>query len=224
MNLINPNIKTMSSREIADLTNKDHKNVVRDIKNMTDQLDLDALSFERTYVDQSNRNQKEYHLDKKLSLCLVSGYSAKLRMAIIDRWEQLENGLDLNNPIQLRSLLLDYAEKNIQLKEQVQVLEPKAKGLDRIASCDGNLGIREAAKVLKINQKTLVQYLTDYKVIYRDQSQKIQGYQKSVDQKLIHISVSGPRQTTAGEKVFSQVKLTQKLITRIAAWLEKEVH
>ena len=59
-NLTNQEIKTMSSREIADLTNKDHKNVVRDIKNMADQLDLDVLSFERTYLDQSNRNQKEY--------------------------------------------------------------------------------------------------------------------------------------------------------------------
>lgn len=51
--------KTMSSREIADLTNKDHKNVVRDIKNMMDQLSIDALTFERTYMDQLNRSRKE---------------------------------------------------------------------------------------------------------------------------------------------------------------------
>jgi len=69
----------------------------------------------------------------------------------------------------------------------------------------------------------LVQYLLDHKVVYRDQHGKIQAYQKSVDQKLIHVVTSAPRLFESGEKVFTQVKLTQKLITRIAKWLEQGV-
>ena len=61
------------------------------------------------------------------------------------------------------------------------------------------------------------------KVVYRDQYSKIQAYQKSIDQKLVHVVTSAPRLTESGEKVFTQVKLTQKLITRIAKWLEKGV-
>lgn len=113
----------------------------------------------------------------------------------------------------------EYKAKRIA-QEQLAIAAPKAEALDRIANCENNLGIRESAKVLKINQKTLVQYLMDHKVVYRDQFKKIQGYQRSVDQKLIQITVSGPRETDNGEKVFSQVKLTPKLITRIATWIE----
>lgn len=41
----------MSSREIAELTSKEHKNVIRDIRNMLEALKKDRLSFERTYKD-----------------------------------------------------------------------------------------------------------------------------------------------------------------------------
>lgn len=38
---------TMSSRQIAEFTGKEHKNVKRDIKSMLDALELDERSFER---------------------------------------------------------------------------------------------------------------------------------------------------------------------------------
>ncbi len=38
--------KTMSSREIATLCEKEHKNVIRDIRNMLDSLDDSLLSHE----------------------------------------------------------------------------------------------------------------------------------------------------------------------------------
>ena len=65
--------------------------------------------------------------------------------------------------------------------------------------------------------------MVDHKVVYRDQYSKIQAYRKSIDQKLVHVVTSAPRLTESGEKVFTQVKLTQKLITRIAKWLEQGV-
>ena len=38
--------KTMSSREIATLCEKEHKNVIRDIRNMLDSLDGSLLNHE----------------------------------------------------------------------------------------------------------------------------------------------------------------------------------
>jgi phage antirepressor YoqD-like protein len=217
------NQKTMSSREIAQLCDKEHFHVKRDCEVMFNDLNLDASKFGGIYFDSMNRQQTEYLLDEELTMTLVTGYSIVLRNRVIKRWKELEQGLDLNNPIQLRDLLLGYVEQNIQLQQQVAVLEPKAKGLDRIADCTNVLGIRESAKVLKVGQNKLVQYLIDHKVVYRDQHGKIQAYQKAVDQKLIHVVTSAPRLFDSGEKVFTQVKLTQKLITRIAKWLEQGV-
>lgn len=45
---------TMSSLEIAELTGKRHDNVMRDIKNMLDELGEGVLSFEDTYINKQN--------------------------------------------------------------------------------------------------------------------------------------------------------------------------
>ena len=42
-------VKSMSSREIAELTGKEHRNVMSDIRKMLDDLNLDAANFSATY-------------------------------------------------------------------------------------------------------------------------------------------------------------------------------
>lgn len=82
--------QAMSSREIATLCNKQHQHVKRDVETMCQQLELDVSKFGHIYLDGQNRQQTEYLLDKETCLCLVAGYNAKLRMAIIKRWQELE--------------------------------------------------------------------------------------------------------------------------------------
>lgn len=184
--------------------------------------------FRSVYTDTTGRTLPCYRFPKREACLMAMSYSYELQAQIFDRMTAMEEALkkpalNLDDPAFLRQALLGYTEKVIELEHKVQALEPKAKGLDRIADCINVLGIRESAKVLKVGQNQLVQYLIDHKVVYRDQHGKIQAYQKSVDQKLIHVVTSAPRLFESGEKVFTQVKLTQKLITRIAKWLEQGV-
>lgn len=81
---------TMSSREIANVTGKRHNNVKRDIVGMLKELKVDALSFEHIYLDGQNREQVEYLLDREYTDCLLTGYSAPMRMRVIRRWRELE--------------------------------------------------------------------------------------------------------------------------------------
>lgn len=88
----------MTSREIAELTGKEHRNVLRDARAMLLELHGDGglLSFEQTYRDP--QNGQEYPilaLPKRETLILVSGYSVPMRARIIDRWQQLESGVAL---------------------------------------------------------------------------------------------------------------------------------
>lgn len=83
---------TMSSREITALTGKKHYNVMRDIEILAAQLEVDVLTFQHIYLNSMNREQTEYLLDKETCLCLVAGYNTKLRMKIIKRWQELEQG------------------------------------------------------------------------------------------------------------------------------------
>ena len=80
---------TVSSREIAELTGKEHRNVMADIRNMLAELygDGGILNFEDTQVNQQNgQSYPVFNLPKRETLILVSGYSVALRAKIVDRW------------------------------------------------------------------------------------------------------------------------------------------
>ena len=111
---------TMSSREIATLCDKEHKNVKRDIEVMAEQLELDTLKFEHIYKDSQNREQTEYLLDKETCLCLVAGYNAKLRLAIIKRWQELEQSATITDPLLLIAHMATqaYEAKQLALKQE----------------------------------------------------------------------------------------------------------
>ncbi len=82
--------RTMSSREIAVLTGKQHFHVKRDIEKMLADLGEDPSKSGCTYLDGQNRQQTEYLLDREHTDCLLTGYSAAMRMAVIKRWRELE--------------------------------------------------------------------------------------------------------------------------------------
>ena len=110
------NQKTMSSREIAHLCEKQHSHVLRDIRayvgavvQMERGIDVRSMDWDGkegvqlfgdtpiggvTYAIEINPQNKQsypvYHLDKNATLTIVSGYNILLRKRIIDRWAELE--------------------------------------------------------------------------------------------------------------------------------------
>ena len=119
--------RTMSSREIADLTGKRHPDVKRDIQAMATELQEDVSSFAHIYLDSMNRQQTEYLLDREHTDCLLTGYSAAMRMAVIKRWRELEGGRviatlpDFSNPAAAARAWADEVEKK-QAAEKAQLL------------------------------------------------------------------------------------------------------
>jgi phage regulator Rha-like protein len=88
-------IESMSSLEIAELTGKSHYHVTRDIKKILEEVEIDPSKFKGIYKDSYGRNQVKYDLPKRECLLVVSGYSAKMRLDIIDelQYKQLEQGV-----------------------------------------------------------------------------------------------------------------------------------
>ena len=115
----------MSSLEIAEVTGKEHKNVMRDIQTLLSQ-GVDKLNFERiSYKDSMNRVRDAYQLTYKGVLILASGYNPVLREKIINRWEELETGKaepkfsqqsqsqpKLSDKIQAANFLADFLNLN----------------------------------------------------------------------------------------------------------------
>ncbi len=86
-----PNLKGMTSLEIAEVTGKRHDAILRDIRNLLKQ-GVAAHNFVETYyTDKSNRKSPCFNLTPKGCLILASGYDAVLREKIINRLEYLEN-------------------------------------------------------------------------------------------------------------------------------------
>ena len=113
------NTPTMSSREIATLTGKGHFHVKRDIEVLAEQLEVDVSKFGGIYLDSMNRQQTEYLLDKDTCLCLVAGYNAKLRMAIIKRWQELEQANTPTDPLLMIAHMAQQAYETKILAQQV---------------------------------------------------------------------------------------------------------
>ncbi len=120
--------QTMSSLQIAELTGKRHSDVIRDIRNLLSQ-DIDERNFALVeYVDAKGEKRPCYQLTKKGCLILASGYNAKLREAIINRWEELEvekrNG-NFAIPQTYSEALLLAANQAKQIEQQQAQIENK---------------------------------------------------------------------------------------------------
>lgn len=82
----------MSSLQIAKLTGKQHKDVMRDIRTMLEVLDIQTTAqncavLKTTYKNSQNKSQPMYELNEELTLTLTSGYSIPQRNAIIKEWQ-----------------------------------------------------------------------------------------------------------------------------------------
>ena len=172
------NIQRMTSREIAGLCGKLHFHVKRDIEVMCSQIEIDVSTFGGIYFDDSNRQQVEYLLDKDLTLTLVSGYNAKLRYLIIQRWQELE--AQVTAPVVIPATLsealrlaADQAEVIEQQQSRLALAEPKAAALDVIDSAIGTLNVRDTAKTLGIPQNKFVNWCLAHDWMYRDTRNKL---------------------------------------------------
>jgi len=163
--------QVMSSREIAELTGKRHPDVKRDIQSMVRDLREDVSSFAHIYQDSMKRNQTEYLLDREHTDCLLTGYSAPLRMAVVRRWRELEQAtaqglIPTTLPEALR-LAADQAEENIRLLGVIELQAPKVAAIKRLAAAEGAICITDAAKQLGVAPSKLFDWLQANRWIYR---------------------------------------------------------
>lgn len=93
--------RTMSSREISKLTGKAHKHVLADIRSMLKELEIDWADCSAQYQDSTGRSLPCFELNRELTDTLLTGYSAKMRLAVIRRWRELEQQQGAREHVQL---------------------------------------------------------------------------------------------------------------------------
>ncbi|MDB6454686.1 phage regulatory protein/antirepressor Ant [Falsirhodobacter sp. 20TX0035] len=212
---------TMSSREVAELCEKNHADVLRDIRVMLEQLDEVASSFAGYYIASNGKQNPCFNLPKDLTLTLVAGYNVKLRKRIIDRWLELEGQgprtAALTGP-QLMAAALIEADATMKAQAaQIEGMKEDVAAHERLTKAEGSLNVTEAAKNLGIRPKELFDWLSHNGWTYkRPGASNWLGYQTKCNQGLLEHKSTTVIRADGSEKISEQVRITPKGLSLLA--------
>ena len=213
----NASTLTMSSREIAELCEKEHRHVARDIEVMFEQLEINPKGYVQIWTHpQNGQSYREFMLPKDLTLTLVAGYSVKLRKRIIDRWLELENqqnptALLPQNYLQALEQLVASEKEKQALALENKAMRPKADFVDLYVDIGTTKSLRETAKILNMPEKAMIAALERDKALYR-QSGNLIPYSDKQSRGLFTVKTG----TAEHGHNFTQTRVTSKGIQWIA--------
>ena len=127
MNIENRN--TLTSLEIAEVTGKEHKNILADIRDEISKLGTERaeLIFQLSeYKDTTGRKLPMYLLNSKGILQLGARYSAETRFKLIEKIEQLQK------PMTVEDMIILQANEMKSVKHRIDVVENKVDNEIRI--------------------------------------------------------------------------------------------
>lgn len=128
--LINIETKnTLTSLEVAEITGKDHKNILADIRDEISKLgeERGRLIFQQSYyTNLQNKQQPMFLLNYKGVLQLGARYNAETRFKLIEKIEQLQK------PMTVEDMIIMQAHEMKLVKHRIDVVENKVDNEIRI--------------------------------------------------------------------------------------------
>ncbi len=180
--------RTMSSREIADLVEARHNDVIATIERL----------FAKNLLRSSRKSRREstggrpvdvYDLAERDTHLVVAGYSDEHRARVIDRWQELEESnakpsfdvASLNDPKVLLALLTDNVRKvvhleadNTELAQENHLLEqkavadaPKVEFFNAVITSTSIHSVREVAQSIGTGQNRLFAFMRQQRWVDR---------------------------------------------------------
>lgn len=182
-------LNRMSSREVAELTGKNHADVMRDIRNMQDALtkaNLLSCVESATYTGSDGRQYPMYQMDKETTICLLTGYDPVSRMKVVQRWQQLEAGQHLALPqtyAQALRALAEQAEQTEALQLQLKEAQPAVDFHKLVTASEDTMPVGEAAKLLGVGPQKLFIFLRENHILMngRGSQHRNMPYQRYID-------------------------------------------
>ena len=221
--------QTMSSREIAQLCQKPHDNVLKLIRSLIDGGIVKSTTPHQYMHPQNGQWYTEFLSDKRDSLVVVARLSPEFTAAVIDRWQELEaqnNTPALPNfadPVQAARAWADAMELQQKAIAQVAELQPKAQALDAITHAKGNSNIRDTAKALGAKQSDFISWCLKHGWLYRDDCERLKAYANRIQQGFMAQKSVLYRGSDSTERATMQPMFTPKGLTHLAKIYTREV-
>lgn len=190
MNLIQSNIKTMSSLEISELTGKRHDNVKRLIESFSRDIESRKALIARPHseVMQKEVNGRIYEYEvyifageqgKLDSITVVAQLCPEFTAALVKRWYELENQSlkpqlpDFTNPVEAARAWADEVEAKLIAQKQLELAAPKVEYFDRVADVGNLMTASVVGKKIGMSAQVLNAHLQEMKVYDKRQKGRV---------------------------------------------------
>lgn len=162
---------TMTSREIAELVEKQHNHVLRDIRDI-----IEAVKDDPNLVHQLNQGLTEhkdgrgytshFELNRFAAELLVTGYDIARRARVISRLQELEENQapalpNFSNPAEAARAWAEQYEKAEVVQQQLERAKPKIQHYDAIVDRQGLLNATQVAQKVRMSAVTLNKHLDE---------------------------------------------------------------
>lgn len=155
---------SMTSLEIAEITGKNHADVMRDIRSEIESIEKEGLEAESIfalsyYLTSQNKEMPMYSMGREGAMQIATRYSASIRRKLIMKLDELENKTSLPvNYLEALKQLVVSEEKRIEAERTNAILMHISK----------NYTMTEIAKELNLKSATeLNKKLNELKIQYK---------------------------------------------------------
>lgn len=192
-----------SSRQIAESFEKNHRDVLRAVDNLKEDVrNFAQMFFETTVPDSYGREQRAYLMNRDGFTLLAMGFTGKAalewKLKYIAAFNEMEKKL-AEQPRLTRSQLLATAliaahEELEEKDKQIETMKPKALFADAVSASNQSILVGEMAKLLSQNgiqmgQNRLFQWMRENGYLIKDKKRTDYNMptQKSMELRLFEI-------------------------------------
>jgi phage antirepressor YoqD-like protein len=214
----------ISSLEIARITGKPHNDVLKDVRRILEEAEINLGEFSQVYKAGNGQAQPCFILPRRECDLVMSGYSVKYRLAIIDRWHELEAKI-AHAPMALPThseALRGWAaelERNEIQAAQIAIAAPKVAAHNRLLAADGSECISSAAKILGVAPNELFTSLSETGWIFRRAGSWV-AYQAAITSGMMAEKLHTVIKADGTERICAQARVTAKGIAELASYFE----
>ena len=231
-------VQTISSREVAEMMEVQHKHLLEKIDNINKTFESRKIGHQKYWIESTFENRgkqyREYQITKKGCEFLAHKSTGEKGVIFTDRYmdkfESMEKALkEMDKPSYMIEDPIERAEKWIAEQKEKKSLQDKleknSKMLNQISASKNSLLVREVAKVLSnqhgivIGEKKLYQKLRDWGWIFKNSTE---AKQEAIRYGYLEVR-EGTRESTKGVFTFHTTRVTGKGQRKILEKLLEEL-
>lgn len=235
-------VQTISSREVAEMMEVQHKHLLEKIDKINETFESRKIGSQKYWTESSyktegnNKTYREFQVTKKGCEFLAHKSTGEKGIVFtdkyMDRFEAMEKALkELDKPSYMIEDPIERAKKWIEEQEEKKLLENKleknSKMLNQISASKNSLLVREVAKVLSdqrgivIGEKGLYQKLRDWGWVFKKSTE---ATQEAIRHGYLEVR-EGTIERTTGVFTFYTTRVTgkgqRKILSKLLEELEK---